>query len=404
MRHPRLAQSALALLIGPFALACSSDAGGPGDDTQSLDPGDDDSLGDGGPVYEPGNGDQPRYFPTAQRCPDLNSGHDGDDFCILPPDPEVGFQLHYGPTNYDDPEEVANFLIYPGEEYVDCIFRKTPNTEEKWSGTYHGRLRPGSHHMITYLQGEQVPDNQVPTQDCRMGVDFTFFVGATTQRTDIGVYDELEAPEDEGLGLHIPPRAQTVISLHYVNTTTQPILKESWINAIYLPREELRGEVQPITWIGGIAMNVPPQSTQIIQGGATAPGGSCTADVPETRILQLVAHAHANTQRVAAFIKRPGDAERQLIYETYDWHDPGFLAYNTKIVNAAPNPAAGTVGGVSGLLFANPGDELSWECEVVNEFDDIHLTFADRAYDGEMCNMFGVYKTDLRTPWRCFTM
>lgn len=383
-------------LLGSLSLACSSSTDdGSGDDGSGLeDP-------DGTPA-RPG-GDEARYFDTARECDPLNSGYAGDEFCIQPPSPDEGFQLHYGPTNYDDPAEVEGFLIKPGEEYVDCIMRKTPNEQEVWSGTYHARLRPGSHHMITYLQGEDRPDNAVPTKDCRMGVDFTFFVGATTLATDIGIEGRDEAPEDQGLALHVPPRSQVVISLHYVNTGDKPLLKESWINAVLLPEDELLGEVQPVTWIGGLAMAVAPNSREVIQGGATAPGGTCTAGVADTRVLSLVAHAHANTQRVAAFVKRPGDAERQLVYETYDWHDPGFLPYNSIVTNPAPDAVTKSVGGASGQLLVNPGDEVSWECEVVNEFDNLTLNFADRAYDGEMCNMFGVYKTDTRKPWRCFT-
>jgi len=34
----------------------------------------------------------------------LDTGYDGDEYCILPPDPSKGFQMHIGPSNYDNPE------------------------------------------------------------------------------------------------------------------------------------------------------------------------------------------------------------------------------------------------------------------------------------------------------------
>jgi hypothetical protein len=33
----------------------------------------------------------------------LDTDYDGDEYCILPPPPDQGFQLHIGPSNYDNP-------------------------------------------------------------------------------------------------------------------------------------------------------------------------------------------------------------------------------------------------------------------------------------------------------------
>lgn len=340
------------------------------------------------------------YYPTAQPCDGFGpTGFDGDGFCIAAPDPAEGFQLHYGPSGYDDPDEVAHWVILPGDELTDCMFSKTPNTGDVFVDTYHARLRPGSHHMITYTQPTARDDSTYP-EDCAQDADFTFLVGATTPITDIGVDNANRAPEDAGLALKIPGRSQVAVQMHYVNVTNKPILKEGWINVIYTPPDHVRELVGPVTWLGGLAMAIPPKTTQIIEAG----GASCTTADRDLRIVQLVGHAHANTTRISAFIKRAGDTNRTLLYETYDWQDPGYLKYNTIVENPAPDPKTGMLGGWSGPLVAHPGDELSWECEVHNDWDSITLTFSNQAYTGEMCNIFGVYGTAAQSePWRCIS-
>ncbi len=49
----------------------------------------------------------------------------GDSQCIAPPPAAEGFQFHYGPTNYDDPVEMAKYILLPGQETTDCVFFKT---------------------------------------------------------------------------------------------------------------------------------------------------------------------------------------------------------------------------------------------------------------------------------------
>jgi hypothetical protein len=133
---------------------------------------------------------------NANEC-NLNSGYAGDELCILPPDPSKGFQLHYGPSSYDD-AAVQPFLLYPGEEMTDCFFVKTPNPTIVYSNEYHGRMRPGSHHMIVYAQGKSVADGLQP---CNQGADSRFLVGAQTPVIDIPLPGTQPAPENEGLAM-----------------------------------------------------------------------------------------------------------------------------------------------------------------------------------------------------------
>src|SRR5262245_28589112 len=54
------------------------------------------------------------------------SGFPGDDLCIPPPAPGEGIQLHVGPKSYDDMDEIAPYVIAPGDENVKCFMAKIP--------------------------------------------------------------------------------------------------------------------------------------------------------------------------------------------------------------------------------------------------------------------------------------
>src|SRR5687767_8151003 len=67
----------------------------------------------------------PPENPMTQPCGPLNSGYPGDELCILPPDPELGVQLHVGPTDYTDPAQIAEFELAPGQEITQCYYFNT---------------------------------------------------------------------------------------------------------------------------------------------------------------------------------------------------------------------------------------------------------------------------------------
>src|SRR5690242_13845348 len=81
-------------------------------------------------------------------CPTHDTGFLGDAVCIEAPSAAEGFQLHYGPTDYDDPDDVSQFVLDPGQETNDCFFQVSPNEKGVYYGGYDLHMRPGSHHLI----------------------------------------------------------------------------------------------------------------------------------------------------------------------------------------------------------------------------------------------------------------
>ena len=53
----------------------------------------------------------------ANGCP-MNSGFSGDSMCLAPPAAADGFQLHYGPTDYESATNETPYILQPSQETV----------------------------------------------------------------------------------------------------------------------------------------------------------------------------------------------------------------------------------------------------------------------------------------------
>jgi hypothetical protein len=367
----------------------------------------DDPAGAGG---DGGSGGGLKHYAGAQPCEGFSTDYKGDEYCIREPEAGTGMQLHYGPSNYDDQAEVDKYLIQPGDEVTDCLFMKTPNTDTVFVNQYHARMRPGSHHMITYTQSGSRPDSVAP-EGCNQGTSSRFLVGS--QEPTIDILRDDNAPEQKGYAMQVGPTLQAAVQLHYINTTNEPLLKEAWINVVFADPAIVTTHVEPIFWIGGYGMNVPVGQKQIIRGECAVPSSAAE----NMHLLQVTGHYHAHTVRFTAW-KVDGSGQRIRIYESYDYNDPGFTYFNTRDINEMPDPLSKTFGSdYNGQLFMKPGERVEWECEVDNtearnaelaaidpNFEPGPLRFANAVYEAEMCNMFGTYAPSTGAPWSCYSL
>jgi hypothetical protein len=104
------------------------------------------------------------------------------------------------------------------------------------------------------------------------------------------------------------------------------------------------------------------------------------------------------------YMQRAGETTKTQVFEDYNWTEPTVFRFNSATTNTAPDPTAKVPGAnINGVYNVSRGDTFSWECEVENK-RNVTLTFSDKAYDGEMCNVFGMYAADNPTdPWLCFS-
>jgi hypothetical protein len=306
-------------------------------------------------------------------CP-TNSGFTGDDLCLALPAPDKGFQLHYGPSDYADPANVAPYVLAPNDETVDCDYMKTPNSKDTYVSGYEFYMRQGSHHVIANVNPTAQADGfgTCQTNDMTPGL----LGGSQTPKVD-----ELEdpAPENQGLAVHLPANSQAVINFHVINTGVTPLLREAWLNYFYIDASQVKGIRGNVFLTGGLGFSITPGTSQTYTY-------SCSPDRP-VRVLSLAAHMHAHATRLSAW--KVSANQPSLVYEAFDWAEPASLRYDSVHTNAPPNRATRTAGGSSGPIRVEPGDTLQWECAVDNTSDEV-LTFRNEVYTGEMCILTGV--------------
>jgi hypothetical protein len=288
----------------------------------------------------------------------LDTGWDGDEYCILPPPPDKGFQIHIGPSNYQNPE--SQYLVDPGKDEVSTLTAVSSNTTEVNYYYRQYRMRPGSHHVILSTGG--IGGRRV---------------GGTQNLAKDNPTNGVIPPENEGVGLPLAARSQISVNLHYFNGKAKPILKEVWVNFWYKDPAKVKETALEIFSMTGV--------TAATAGSHVVVGASCPI-TQAGRVLSLYGHRHYNNVRFSAWRVRGG--QREVVINDYDAAHPGVLEYNSLTKNQPVVDGIKGLGGFSGILDLMPGDKLDFECEIINKTTK-NFTGANEANDDEMCILVG---------------
>ena len=338
----------------------------------------------------------------AEPCEKFHTQFEGDEYCLKKPDPNIGYQLHVGPSDYTDPNVYGKYMAAAGSELNWAEVQTMPNDTSVFSDGYYSSMRPGSHHFILFgLPATSTATSAGPmtngsgTESAVGTVGGEFLAGATRQIQD--AIPNSDFPEDQGIATETKPHAKMALNLHFINTTDHPRLQEIWVNFRLIDQDKIKRWAHAITWYGGVGMNIPPGTHYDLKstGNCGPPQGAANP-----RILGVTGHVHANTIQYNASMVRAG--ANTVLFQDYDWHDPLEFRYNRATTNGTPDAATKTPGGYTGLLDVQPGDVFNWECEGQNQ-SNVNLTFSNQVYKGEMCNVFGFYATDTQAagPWMC---
>jgi hypothetical protein len=327
--------------------------------------GDEPTAGTAAP--EPDAGMEPEGIPYAMdECEELNSGFPGDEFCIDPPPAGEGFQLHIGPTDYANPDPM--FVLEPDDEATNNFPATSGNDSDIHFLFRQFRMRPGAHHMIVTAGGSVGGGGNEGFGGRRI---------ATANASQDSPVGGIIAPENEGVGIPLAPSSSINVSLHSINVSDMPLIREIWVNFWYRDSAKITEEAEQLFATGDVGFSVAPGADVIL--------GPYSCDISaEGRMLWFYGHRHANNKRFSAWRVRGG--QRDLFYEGLHWEETLLLEYTSLITNPVANAAMGVEGGWSGILDLKPGDKLEWECHVVNE-QDVTLRFSNNTYTGEMCIM-----------------
>jgi hypothetical protein len=377
--------------------------------------------------YSPGGSTLPNkcepFHPTtnnpyAIRCidamPSFKTKFPGDQFCILPPPPDMGMQVGLHPqgdvdtywkqiwagdlSGYDDPPK--EWVLQPGDEVTQNYRAHSTNTDAMSYYRTYFRMRTGSHHNIVTMHDSSEPDGWIAGVGEALPGFFDSSSGAVKgvlggqQRPDDSTPVTLDKPpEDVGLYLDFPAKASIIYNMHHFNVTNGPVLREGWANLWWETDKQTQ-----VTWymgleIGEVGLSVPPGTTRDLHY-------SWAISAPH-RLVRAFGHRHAWTPTFTSWIEH-GDGSIDLAYQSFDWFDMPTYRYDSVVKNPPPNPQAKTDGALSGIVNIASGDKLHFNCHV--EYTDARqklvnapkspeeigaLRFANEAYTGEMCINFG---------------
>ena len=291
--------------------------------------------------------------PSVDEC-GLDTQYPGDEYCILPPPADKGFQVHLGPSNYNNPE--PSFVMEPGTETTVQLSSTSGNDKDVYYYWRQYRMRPGSHHWIVTANGKRIGGTQNLVKD-------------TPDRGMI-------APENQGVGMPLAAHAQLGHSLHYYNFTDKPMIKEVWMNVWYRDAKDVTEPA--LEMFSMLGMGIAPGEHVIKHGACTVNGTG--------RLLTLYGHVHAHNKRFSAWRTRGG--QKMLLHQAFDWVHPGVSEFSSLTMNPALDPNSEVDGGFSGVVDLKPGDVIEFECDILN---DTTTTFVGKneAENDEMCIMVG---------------
>jgi hypothetical protein len=330
---------------------------------------------------------------------DLHTNFADDHACIPAPKPGDGIQIHVGPSNYDDPAEVAKFVMHPGEESSECFTLRTPNTEKIIYQTYMISGRAGTHHMINTIYQGDIPTGSfgncggfesTSMDQTAMG---PMAVGSLPGASKAFMPRGKVAPEYADVGRVLEPNALVQGDMHYFNFTDKDILREVWMNLYFAPKEQqITRYSDQIRGFGGLGWSfapIEPGTDMVYKYECPIAGNG--------NIMSLLGHYHAHGKRFTASLKRKSTGMIEKVFEMFDYLDPATFEYNSITSNPmfAPNTSAAT----SGILEVKDGDILQWECHIIND-SDVALAFTNEVKTGEMCNIWG-YSVGTTMPITC---
>jgi len=303
------------------------------------------------PQMQPAAGGSPKL--AMDEC-GLKTKYPGDELCINPPPADKGFQMHIGPTNYDNPE--PKYVLMPGDEVTESFAATSGNTEPVYYYWRQYRMRPGSHHLIINAGARRLGGSSNAVKD----------------NPEAGVI----APENKGVGMQLAAKAALSNSLHYFNFTDKPSIKEVWVNFWYRDKAEVTTPTNEV--FSMLSMNIAP-------GAHVIKHGACAVSQPG-RLLTVYGHVHSHTGRFSVWRTRGG--MKTLIHEAYDWVHPNVTEFSSTVMNPTLDPMTKKEGGASGVMDLAVGDNVEFECDIVN---NTQKTFVgqNEAEDDEMCILVG---------------
>jgi hypothetical protein len=304
----------------------------------------------------------------------LNSGWDGDEYCLVPPPEDEGIQIHFGPKDYSDRSETDRYVIGPRRALNESLLARVPLDSDRTIGRITVHMRPGVDHWISTGGSNDAPEGVYPDMGCG---DASFGPGGFGGGHNL-IYDHppqgVAAPENEGIVWTFRANSSACMGMYALNFSDQPQLREAWVNLYFVDEPQQRLKIGGIGMIGGGGLDLPP--------GEKAVSSEQGRFMEDGRIIELYGHRMQWTPRLAVWLND------RLIYDSRQREEAVTYGFDSITMNPPIDPAGLKDGAVSGILPFKAGDTLKFSCFVDNTSDKT-LRFVNELESGEVCALSG---------------
>jgi hypothetical protein len=293
--------------------------------------------------------------PLGEELPSENT--DGDQALLAPPEAGKGIQLRMTMT------------ADPGVERYGCQMFEVP-TGGLFIHEEEVQFGPGGHHILLYKtpyaaipdadeRGEAV--DAAAIHDCSKGVTARWKInsvmGGSETFGDKGMLRGLP----EGVAVHVPEHTVLVMSVHYINTSPQPLDVDARMNLHTMAPEDVKMEAG-LLYFDNHLLHVPAMGSSSARMRCPVPNN--------VSIVNLQSHMHARGTSFAASVFSGQNTKGTTVYDTTKWIEPPVEWYDP-------------------LLELTAGQAIELRCDYKNA-EARNIGYGPQSID-EMCQLIGPY-------------
>ena len=262
----------------------------------------------------------------------------------------------------------GDIQLAPGQQVVYCWYFKTPNTTQIAVNHWVADMTPGSHHMIMFVGGAAHADGLETSGNCGFGSS-----GANWTYAAAIPHAELALPSDDGSGKPlaqvIPPGAQGVFQMHYINSGDTTLMAHVHVQGYSLAPNTPFTQTDPYVTYNQ-DLNIPPHANALASPPTSGSIWTSTCSVPAgVKFWEGTTHSHKQSVEVDVL---DGSS---MIYKTDNWDHPEQTLWN------------------SSPFFTFASGKVTTICKYVNDGDNAnsYITPGNDSAHAEMCMMTSYY-------------
>jgi hypothetical protein len=242
--------------------------------------------------------------------------------------------------------ETSTFTVPAGAEVFKCQNLANPFPHDVAIVESASRMTKGSHHMHVFV-GESYEPSEL--SDCS-GLQF-----ARTLHSSQSPEQTFHYPE--GVGRILKKGESLRVSVHYLNSTPDPLDAKVELSLYTLPPDRIAEQAGSL-FFSNFTIEVPPGETKEVTK-------TCTIESP-VNVLGATSHMH---QHATAFSATTNSGVK--IYDTTSWDSPKPAVFRPP-------------------LLLEAGTQVTFTCTYQNLTTET-LTFGESARSSEMCILAGTY-------------